>query len=64
MLDAEAPLLGLYFVDDHFVPYEGAKPVGKGYNTKRRHAQKGWPTPWSPTTTAARCASCPGHRRG
>ena len=41
MLDAEAPLLGLYFVDDHFVPYEGAKPVGKGYNTKRRHAQKG-----------------------
>jgi hypothetical protein len=23
------------------VAYEGAKPVGKGYNTKRRHAQKG-----------------------
>lgn len=41
MITAEAPLLGLYFVDDHFVPYEGAKPVGKGYNTKRRHAQKG-----------------------
>ncbi|MGH8276174.1 MAG: putative transposase, partial [Steroidobacteraceae bacterium] len=41
MLTAQAPLLGLYFVDDHFVPYEGAKPVGKGYNTKRRHAQKG-----------------------
>ncbi len=41
MIDTEAPLLGLYFVDDHFVPYEGAKPVGKGYNTKRRHAQKG-----------------------
>jgi hypothetical protein len=41
MLTAEAPLLGLYLVDDHFVPYEGAKPVGKGYNTKRRHAQKG-----------------------
>jgi hypothetical protein len=41
MLNAEAPLLGLYFVDDHFVPYEGAKPVGKGYNTKRRTAQKG-----------------------
>jgi hypothetical protein len=38
---ADAPLLNLYFVDDHFVPYEGAKPVGKGYNTKRRHAQKG-----------------------
>jgi hypothetical protein len=41
MLSAEAPLPGLYFVDDHFVPYEGAKPVGKGYATKRRHAQKG-----------------------
>jgi hypothetical protein len=41
MLTAEAPLVNLYFVDDHFVPYEGAKPVGKGYNTKRRHAQKG-----------------------
>jgi DNA-binding CsgD family transcriptional regulator len=41
MLAAEAPLLNLYFVDDHFVPYEGAKPVGKGYNTKRRTAQKG-----------------------
>lgn len=41
MIAAEAPLLGLYFVDEHFVPYEGAKPVGKGYHTKRRHAQKG-----------------------
>jgi DNA-binding transcriptional regulator YdaS (Cro superfamily) len=41
MIAAEAPLLNLYFVDDHFVPYEGAKPVGKGYNTTRRHAQKG-----------------------
>jgi hypothetical protein len=41
MITAEAPLWGLYFVDDHFVPYEGAKPVGKGYNTTRRHAQKG-----------------------
>lgn len=41
MLAADTPLLNLYFVDDHFVPYEGAKPVGKGYNTTRRHAQKG-----------------------
>ncbi|MGB6162650.1 MAG: transposase [Pseudonocardiaceae bacterium] len=41
MLAADAPLLNLYFVDDHFVPYEGAKPLGKGYNTTRRHAQKG-----------------------
>jgi hypothetical protein len=41
MLAADAPLMNLYFVDDHFVPYEGAKPVGKGYDTQRRHAQKG-----------------------
>ncbi|MEO7195740.1 MAG: putative transposase, partial [Pseudonocardiaceae bacterium] len=41
MLAADAPGLGVYFVDDHFVPYEGAKPVGKGWNTKRRHAQRG-----------------------
>lgn len=41
MLSETAPALGLYFVDDHFVPYEGAKPVGKGWNTKRRHAQRG-----------------------
>ncbi|MGI8458220.1 MAG: hypothetical protein ACR2LI_08925, partial [Propionibacteriaceae bacterium] len=31
----------VYFVDDHFVPYPGARPVGKGWNTKRRHAQPG-----------------------
>ncbi|MGH3899877.1 MAG: putative transposase [Pseudonocardiaceae bacterium] len=41
MLAADAPGLGVYFVDDHFVPYEGAKPVSKGWNTKRRHAQPG-----------------------
>jgi len=41
MLGADAPGLGVYFVDDHFVPYEGSKPVGKGWNTKRRHAQRG-----------------------
>src|SRR5664279_921267 len=35
---AAAPV---YFVDDHFVPYSGARPVGKGWNTKRRHAQPG-----------------------
>jgi DNA-binding CsgD family transcriptional regulator len=31
----------VYFVDDHFVAYSGAKPVAKGWNTKRRHAQPG-----------------------
>lgn len=41
MIDVDAASLGLYFVDEHFVAYEGAKPVAKGWNTKRRHAQKG-----------------------
>src|SRR6266568_762943 len=41
MLAADAPGLHVYYVDDHFVPYEGAKPVPKGWNTKRRHAQIG-----------------------
>ncbi len=31
----------VYFVDDHFVPYAGAKPLAKGWNSKRRHAQRG-----------------------
>jgi transposase len=31
----------VYFVDDHFKPYAGARPVAKGWNTKRRHAQPG-----------------------
>src|SRR5450756_2938257 len=31
----------VYFVDDHFVPYAGAQPVAKGWNTKHRHAQPG-----------------------
>src|SRR6266581_4146056 len=41
MLAADAPALHVYYVDDHFVPYEGSKPVPKGWNTKRRHAQPG-----------------------
>jgi hypothetical protein len=41
MLAADTPGLHVYYVDDHFVPYEGARPVAKGWNTKRRHAQPG-----------------------
>ena len=32
----------VFYVDDHFVPYYGARPVAKGWNTKRRHAMAGW----------------------
>ena len=41
MLAADPAGEAVYFVDDHFVPYAGARPVGKGWNTKRRHAQPG-----------------------
>jgi DNA-binding CsgD family transcriptional regulator len=46
MLDAEPCESGVYFVDDHFVPYAGAKPVPKGWNTKRRAAQRGRADTW------------------
>src|SRR5258706_2054865 len=41
MLAASPPLSGVYYVDDHFVPYTGAKPVGKGWNNKRGRAEEG-----------------------
>jgi hypothetical protein len=41
MLDADPVVTGVYYVDDHFVPYAGAKPVGKGWNNKRGRAEKG-----------------------
>jgi hypothetical protein len=41
MLAADPAEETVYFVDDHFVPYAGAQPVAKGWNTKRRHAQPG-----------------------
>ena len=41
LLAADPPTSHVYFVDDHFVPYAGARPVAKGYNTKRRLAEPG-----------------------
>ena len=41
MLTADPAADTVYFVDDHFVPYAGAQPVAKGWNTKRRHAGPG-----------------------
>ena len=41
MLSADPAADPVYFVDDHFVAYAGARPVAKGWNTKRRHAQRG-----------------------
>ena len=41
MLSADPVASGVYYVDDHFVPYTGAKPVAKGWNNKRGRAEKG-----------------------
>ena len=41
MLAANPVLSGVYYVDDHFVPYAGAKPVAKGWNNKRGKAERG-----------------------
>jgi len=41
MLAASPVASGVYYVDDHFVPYAGAKPAGKGWNNKRGRAEKG-----------------------
>jgi hypothetical protein len=46
MLASEPCTSGVYFVDDHFVPYTGAKPVPKGWDTKHHIAQRGRADTW------------------
>src|SRR5680860_1185054 len=41
MLAADPAGDPVYFVDDHFKAYAGARPVAKGWNTRRRHAEPG-----------------------
>jgi transposase len=41
MLAGDPPTSPVYYVDDHFVAYTGARPVAKGYNTKRHIAEPG-----------------------
>src|ERR1039457_3606042 len=41
MLAADPVTSGVCYVDDHFVPYTGAKPVAKGWNNKRGRAERG-----------------------
>jgi hypothetical protein len=41
MLALNGQSAGIYYVDDHFVPYGGAKPVAKGHNGKRDRCEKG-----------------------
>ncbi len=40
-LAADPPGSSVYYVDDHFVAYAGARPLAKGYNTRRRLAEPG-----------------------
>ena len=42
MLSEDPAPDAVFYVDDHFVPYYGARPMAKGWNTKRRHAMPGW----------------------
>ena len=41
MLAADPVTSAVYYVDDHFVPYTGVKPVAKGWNNKRGRAERG-----------------------
>lgn len=41
MLSADEHDTDVFFIDDHFVAYTGTAPVGKGWNTRRRHAEPG-----------------------
>ncbi|MCA1682079.1 MAG: Hin recombinase, partial [Actinobacteria bacterium] len=41
MLAQAGQSAGIFYVDDHFVPYSGAKPVAMGHNGKRGRCEKG-----------------------
>jgi transposase len=41
MLAVTGESAGVFYVDDHFVPYSGAKPVAMGHNGKRDRCEKG-----------------------
>ena len=41
MLDSDREPPSVFFVDEHFVAYSGSRPVAKGWNTRRRHAEPG-----------------------
>jgi transposase len=41
MLALAGQSAGVFYVDDHFVPYNGAKPVAMGHNGKRDRCEKG-----------------------
>jgi Helix-turn-helix domain len=60
MLDSDREPPSVFFVDEHFVAYTGSRPVAKGWNTRRRHAEPGR----NETMIAGgRCALPPGRPR-
>ena len=64
MLAAD-PVTSAVYVDGHFIPCAGAKPVAKGWNNKRGRGERGRAdTHVTAHATAARSASCPASRPG
>jgi transposase len=41
MLRADPGRSRVFYVDDHFIPYAGRRPVAKGWNNKRGRAERG-----------------------
>jgi len=64
MLADDPPTSPVYYVDDHFVAYTGARPVAKGYNTKRHIAEPGRADTLVSDHRGRRCASPPASRPG
>ena len=54
-LAADRVTPGVYYVDDHFIPYTGAKPVAKGWTTSGAAPSGAAPIPMSPPMTGAVC---------
>jgi len=62
MLGADPVASGVNCVDDHFVPYAGAKPVAKGWNNKRGRAGNGRADTHVTAHVGGRSASSPASR--
>ena len=64
MLAADPVTSGVYYVDDHFVPYTGAKRSPRAGTTSGAGQKEAARTRMSPRMTGGRCASCPASRPG
>ena len=64
MLAADPVASGVYYVDDHFVPYTGRSRSPRGGTTSGDAPSGAARTLTSPPTTGGRCASSPASRPG